>query len=54
MHFAVPVADWAKDSYEWAVQEGLTDGTNPTGALIRQQGFVILKRFYDKYLNVPD
>lgn len=53
-HSTTPVADWAKDSYEWAVQEGLTDGTNPTGALIRQQGFVILKRFYDRYLNVPD
>lgn len=53
-HSTTPIADWAKDSYEWAVREGLTDGTNPTGALIRQQGFVILKRFYDKYLNVPD
>lgn len=41
------VSDWSKEFYDWAVKEGLTDGSNPRGALTREQSFVMFKRFYD-------
>ncbi len=45
------VGESHKDGYEWATREGLTNGSNPRGALTRQQMFSVLKNFYDKVIN---
>lgn len=34
-----------KAGYDWAVSKGLTDGSNPGGALIREQLFTVLNRY---------
>jgi N-acetylmuramoyl-L-alanine amidase len=38
---------WAKEAWEWAIKNNLTDGTNPKGELTREQLITILYR-YDK------
>lgn len=38
---------WAEDSWEWAQDTGLTDGTNPQGNLTREQAAVMLERLYN-------
>lgn len=40
-------SDWAEDSWEWAQDTGLTDGTNPQGNLTREQAAVMLERLYN-------
>lgn len=45
------VSDWAKPFYDWAVENGLTDGTNPRGALTREQALIMFNRLYDKIMN---
>lgn len=35
---------WAKNSWEWAVKEGIIDGTNPRGNVTREQLAAILER----------
>lgn len=35
---------WAEDSWEWAQDTGLTDGTDPQGNLTREQAAVMLER----------
>ncbi|NLM52916.1 MAG: N-acetylmuramoyl-L-alanine amidase [Firmicutes bacterium] len=39
-------SEWAKDAWQWAMQEGITDGTNPQGAITREQTVTMLYRFY--------
>lgn len=39
-----------KEAYDWAKELGLTDGSNPTGALTRQQFFTVLKRYHDTFI----
>ncbi|QCR32592.1 M15 family metallopeptidase [Lysinibacillus sp. SGAir0095] len=40
-----------KESYEWAKGLGLTDGSNPAGALTRQQLFTVLKRYHETFVQ---
>ena len=40
-------SDWAEDSWEWAQDMGLTDGTDPQGNLTREQAAVMLERLYN-------
>ena len=35
-------SDWAEDSWEWAQDTGLTDGTDPQGNLTREQAAVMI------------
>lgn len=50
-----PVADAHKESWEWAIKEGIIKGDgkgmNPTGALTRQQMATMLKRYHDKLVK---
>lgn len=42
--------DHAKN-WQWAKDNGITDGSNPSGALTRQHFATMLKRFYDKFIK---
>ena len=37
-------SSWAEESWEWAQDTGLTDGSNPQGNLTREQAAVMLER----------
>ena len=37
---------WAKEAWEWAIKEGITDGTNPQGAITREQVVTMLHRYH--------
>jgi N-acetylmuramoyl-L-alanine amidase len=39
------------DNWKWAKDNGITDGSNPQGALSRQHFATMLKRFYDKFIK---
>jgi N-acetylmuramoyl-L-alanine amidase len=39
---------WAKEAWEWAIKNKLTDGTNPKGELTREQLITILHRYDQK------
>jgi N-acetylmuramoyl-L-alanine amidase len=39
---------WAKEAWEWAKKEGITDGTRPKDNLTREEFAVVLKRLADK------
>ncbi|HWL13091.1 MAG TPA: N-acetylmuramoyl-L-alanine amidase [Ureibacillus sp.] len=39
-----------EEHYKWAIEVGLTDGSNPRGALTRQQLFTVLKRYHDTFV----
>ena len=43
-------SSWAKEAWEWGVKEGITDGTNPQGAITREQVVTMLYR-YHKQVN---
>lgn len=43
-------SSWAKEAWEWAKKEGITDGTNPKGAVTREQVVTMLYR-YHKQVN---
>jgi len=38
-------SEWAKTAWDWAKGAGITDGTNPQGAITREQVAVMLHRF---------
>ena len=38
---------WAKESWDWGKEKGITDGTNPRGSCTREQVIAMIKR-YDK------
>ena len=38
-------SEWAKTAWEWAKGAGITDGTNPQGAITREQAAAMLHRF---------
>lgn len=40
-------SDWAEDSWAWAQDTGLTDGTDPKGNITREQAAVMLERLYN-------
>lgn len=37
---------WAKEAWEWAKKEGITDGTNPQGAVTREQLATMLYKYH--------
>ena len=39
-------SSWAKEAWEWAKKEGITDGTNPQGAIAREQVVTMLYRYH--------
>jgi N-acetylmuramoyl-L-alanine amidase len=39
-------SSWAKEAWEWAIKEGITDGTNPKGAVTREQVVTMLYRYH--------
>ena len=39
-------SSWAKEAWEWAKKEGITDGTNPQGAISREQVVTMLYRYH--------
>lgn len=41
-------SNWAKEAWEWAKKEGITDGTNPKGNITREQVVTMLYRFAKK------
>lgn len=41
-----PVSCWAKEAWNWAIQKGITDGTNPKGSMTREQGVTMLHRLF--------
>jgi N-acetylmuramoyl-L-alanine amidase len=45
-------SSWAKEAWEWAIKEGITDGTNPQGAITREQVVTMLYRFFQLLMKV--
>ena len=39
-------SDWAGEAWQWAIQKGITDGSNPQGAITREQAVTMLHRFF--------
>ncbi len=39
-------SSWAKEAWEWAKKEGITDGTNPQGNVTREQVVTMLYRYH--------
>lgn len=37
-------SSWAKEAWEWAKKEGVTDGTNPQGPVTREQAITMIYR----------
>lgn len=37
-------SSWAKEAWEWAKKEGITDGTNPQGIATREEVITMIKR----------
>ncbi len=37
---------WAKEAWDWAIKEGITDGTNPQGNVTREQVVTMLHRYH--------
>lgn len=44
------VSDWALESWNWAIQNGLTDGSCPRGFLEREQAMALFHRFYNEFI----
>jgi len=40
------ISPWAKEAWSWAIQKGITDGTNPKGHMTREQGVTMLHRLF--------
>src|SRR5690606_33009447 len=40
-------ANWAKDSWQFGKDSGLTDGTRPHGFITRQESIIMLHRLYN-------
>lgn len=45
-----PVSDWATDAWKWAVEKGITNGTNPKGYATREEVVTMIYRL-SKYLK---
>ena len=41
------VADWARHSWDWAVENGIIDGTRPTDNITRQESVTMLHRYHN-------
>jgi len=40
------IADWAKEAWQWAIENKITDGTHPTNNITRQETMTLLYRLY--------
>lgn len=40
---------WWDDAWAWAIENGITDGTNPDGVATRAMLVTMLKRYHDKF-----
>lgn len=40
-------SDWAEESWQWAQDSGITDGSDPKGNITREQAAVMLERLFD-------
>jgi len=43
-------SSWAKDDWEWAKENGITDGTNPKGDITREQSVAMLRRQEERFI----
>ncbi len=41
------VSSWAKESFEFVKENGISDGTRPKDAVTREEQWTMLKRLYD-------
>lgn len=41
-----PISPWAADAWNWAMEKGITDGTNPKDYMTREQCVTMLYRLY--------
>ena len=39
-------SNWAKEAWEWAIENGITDGTRPKEPATREEIVTMLYRFY--------
>jgi len=44
-------SSWAKDAWEWAKKEGITDGTRPKDTLTREEMVTMLHRYHKKVVQ---
>ena len=44
-------SSWAKDAWEWAKKEGITDGTRPKDTLTREEMVTMLDRYHKKVVQ---
>jgi len=44
-------SDWAREAWEWAFSNGITDGTNPQNAPTREQMMQLLLNFYRRFIQ---
>jgi len=42
-------SSWAKEAWEWAKKEGITDGTNPQKAATREEVITMIHRTVKKF-----
>ncbi|MBZ2175137.1 glucosaminidase domain-containing protein [Schnuerera sp. xch1] len=43
-----PLSPWAVEAWEWAMDNGITDGTNPKDNMTREQGVTMLYRLINE------
>lgn len=43
-----PLSSWAVEAWEWAMDNGITDGTNPKDNMTREQGVTMLYRLINE------
>lgn len=41
-------SSWAKEAWEWAIKEGITDGTRPKDTITREEMVTMLHRYHKK------
>lgn len=44
-------SSWAKEAWEWAKKEGITDGTDPKGTVTREQLATMLYRYHKREIE---
>ena len=43
------LSEWAKEAYEWVVKENISDGSDPKGAVTREELWTMLYRYHNKH-----
>ncbi|MCG8541252.1 MAG: S8 family serine peptidase [Clostridia bacterium] len=47
--YPAKLSDWAKEAYEWILEEGISDGTDPKGLVTREHFWTMLYRYHQTY-----